>query len=162
MQPDEAQMLKLIEAAAQGDRNLAEEMQEDFLHLGVAILAAFTYVPLNVSIKTQAQKHKVSKYLSAKLLEPVNLKFTENWLVFLRHPTSCINVLKGLYSMCMVNANICLFVSKRTILMEALLDILAEKVQKSNLNRIINNKSRRNAHFQLKIGRLYIFKRFTV
>ena len=127
MLPDETQLQKLMELT-KGDRDLAEERQEDLLHLGVAILAAFTYVPLNLSSAAQAQKYKVSKYLSSKLLEASNQTFTENWLIFLRHPTSCINVLKALYSMCMSNPAMCLFVSKRASHMSALYDILAEKV----------------------------------
>ena len=87
MLPDENQLKKLIEIT-KGDREIAEERQEDLLHLGVAILAAFTYVPLNVSPQSQIQKIRVSKVVSAKLLELNNLTFTENWLIFLRHPTS--------------------------------------------------------------------------
>lgn len=127
MLPDESQ-LKTLMTLTKGDRNLAEEIQEDFLHLGVAILAAFTYVPLNVSIKIQAQKARVSKYLSGKLLEPANLKFTENWLVFLRHPTSSINVLKALYSICMASPQFCVYISKKETHMNALYEILSEKV----------------------------------
>jgi fused len=127
MLPDETQLQKLIELT-KGDRDLAEERQEDLLHLGVAILAAFTYIPLNITIKAQALKFKVSKFLAAKLLEISNLTFTENWLVFLRHPTSCINVLKALYSTCMSSSNMCLFLSKSNTHMNALYDILSEKI----------------------------------
>lgn len=128
MLPDETQLQKLIELT-KGDRDLAEERQEDLLHLGVAILAAFTYVPLNVSSKAQALKYKVSKFLASKLLEPSNLTFTENWLVFLRHPTSCINVLKALYSTCMSSSSMCLFLSKSITHMTALYDILSDKIE---------------------------------
>ena len=128
MLPDETQLQKLIELT-KGDRDLAEERQEDLLHLGVAILAAFTYVPLNVTFKAQSLKYKVSKFLAEKLLETSNLTFTENWLVFLRHPTSCINVLKALYSTCMSSSSMCLFLSKSTAHMNALSDILSEKIE---------------------------------
>lgn len=127
MLPDEKQLKKLTELL-NGDRSLAEERQEDLLHLGVAILAAFTYVPLNVSLKSQNQKFKVSKFISQKLLESNNLNFTENWLVFLRHPTSSINVLKSLYSLCMANPNICLYLSKNVAHLNTLCDIITDKV----------------------------------
>ena len=127
MLPDDTQLQKLLELT-KGDREAAEERQEDLLHLGVAILAAFTFIPLNVPYKAQVQKIKVSKYLSSKLLEPFNLTFTENWLVFLRHPTSCINVLKALYSLCMANPSMCLYISKKNVLMTAIYDILSDKV----------------------------------
>lgn len=128
MSQDESQLKKLIEFA-NGDTNLAQELQEDFVHLGIAILAALTYVPLNVTNKTQIQKLKVSKYISGKLIEPYNLSFTENWLVFLRHPSSCINVLKALYSLCTASPQMCLFASKRSSLMNSLFDILSEKIE---------------------------------
>lgn len=128
MLPDDIQLQKLIEIT-KGDKEAAEERQEDLLHLGVAILAAFTYVPLNVSFKAQVQKIKVSRFLSKKLLEPSNLTFTKNWLVFLRHPTSCINVLKALYSLCMSNQNMCLYIAKQNAQISAIYDILSEKIE---------------------------------
>lgn len=127
MLPDENQLKKLTELT--GDRALAEERQEDMLHLGVAILAAFTYVPLNVSQQAQSHKLKVSKYLSQKLLEASNITFTENWLIFLRHPTSSINVLKALYSLCMSNSSMCLYIAKSESHMSAICDILSEKIE---------------------------------
>ena len=126
--PDENQLKKLIEIT-KGDREIAEERQEDLLHLGVAILAAFTYVPLNVSPQSQIQKIRVSKVVSAKLLELNNLTFTENWLIFLRHPTSSVNVLKALYSLCMANPSMCLYLAKSEMHMSALCDILSEKIE---------------------------------
>ncbi|CAF0816845.1 unnamed protein product, partial [Brachionus calyciflorus] len=125
---DESQLKQIIDFT-NGDRKLAEEVQDEFIQLCVAILAAFTYVPLNVSNKTQIQKLKVSKYLANKLMEPYSLNFTDNWLVFLRHPTSCINVLKALYSMCSASPQMCLFVSKKGSIMNTLFDILSEKVE---------------------------------
>lgn len=127
MLPDDLQMKTLLELT-QGDRKLADEMQEDFLHLGVAILAAFTFVPLNVSERIQAQKSRVSKYVSAKLLQPVNMGFTHNWLVFLRHPTSSINVLKALYSFCQSSSSMCAFIAKSESHFNALCEIFGEKV----------------------------------
>lgn len=128
MLPDENQLRKLIELT-KGDREIAEERQEDLLHLGVAILAAFTYVPLNVSLQAQAQKIRVSRLVGAKLLESNNLTFTENWLIFLRHPTSSVNVLKALYSLCMASPSMCLYLAKSEIHMNALCDILSEKIE---------------------------------
>jgi hypothetical protein len=128
MLPDENQLKKLIDLTS-GDRDIAEERQEDMLHLGVAILAAFTYVPLNVTNEAQAFKLKVSKFLSNKLLEVTNLTFTENWLIFLRHPTSSVNVLKALYSLCMSNSSVCLYLAKNENHMNALYDILSEKIE---------------------------------
>jgi hypothetical protein len=126
MVPEEAQLLKLIELT-KGDRILAEERQEDLLHLGVAILAAFTFVPLNCSPRSAVQKYKVSKYLAAKLLDHANMRFTENWLIFLKHSTSCINVLKAVYSLCLASQPICLYLAKNQIAMNAIYDILSDK-----------------------------------
>lgn len=128
MLPDENQLKNLIDLT-KGDRNLAEEIQEDFLHLGVAVLAAFTFVPLNVSDKLQTQKSKVSKHISVKLLDTANLGFTENWLTFLKHPTSSINVLKALYSLCMANSNMCAYIAKNQTHLNALCEIFSEKVK---------------------------------
>ena len=127
MIPEEAQLLKLIELT-KGDRGLAEERQEDLLHLGVAILAAFTFVPLNCSPRSAAQKYKVSKYLATKLLDHANMRFTENWLTFLKHTTSCINVLKAVYSLCLASQPFCLNLAKNQIAMNAIYDILSDKV----------------------------------
>jgi hypothetical protein len=127
MIPEEAQLSKLIELT-KGDRILAEERQEDLLHLGVAILAAFTFVPLNCSSKSAVQKFKVSKYLAAKLLDHSNTRFTENWLIFLKHSTSCINVLKAVYSLCMASQPLCLYLAKNQIAMNAIYAILSDKV----------------------------------
>lgn len=128
MQPDDLQMKSLLELT-QGDRKLADDLQEDFLHLGVAILAAFTFVPLNVGERIQVQKSRVSKHVAAKLLHPSNLNFTHNWLVFLRHPSSSINVLKALYSLCLVSPNMCSFVAKSETHFNALAEIFTEKVR---------------------------------
>lgn len=128
MLPDENQLKKLTELT-NGDHEVAEERQEDILHLGVAVLAAFTYVPLNVSHKAQIHKMSVSKHISEKLLEALNSAFTENWLLFLRHPNSSINVLKALYSMCMANPNICMYLAKNDLHINALCDILSEKTE---------------------------------
>ena len=136
MLPDETQLQKLIELT-KGDRNEAEERQEDLLHLGVAILAALTYVPLNVSPKSQIQKYKMSKFISKKIIDPSNIVFIENWLLFLRHPTSCINVLKALYCLCLANPNICLYLSRNPHHMNSLYDIIFEKV-------ILNKKKKVN------------------
>ena len=127
MNQDDAQLKKLIEFA-NGDTNLAQEIQEDFVHLGIAILAALTYVPLNVTNKTQIQKLKVSKFIAGKLIEPYNLGFTENWLLFLKHPNSCINVLKAVYSLCTASPQMCLFISKKSSIMnlrQLILDIIS-------------------------------------
>lgn len=61
MLPDEAQLQKLIEAT-KCDRTAAEERQEDILHLGVAILAAFTYLPLHVPEEAEEFKYKVEEH----------------------------------------------------------------------------------------------------
>lgn len=128
MIPDENQLSKLTELF-KGERELAEERQEDLLHLGVAILAAFTYIPLNISVKAEVEKYKLSKYLADLLLGPSNMTFSENWLVFLRHPSSCINVIKALYSLCMSSPHICLFIAKRADHMNAIYDIIGEKIE---------------------------------
>jgi hypothetical protein len=59
MLPDETQLQKLTELT-QGDRTLAEERQEDILHLGVAILAAFTYLPIHIPEEAEEFKFKVN------------------------------------------------------------------------------------------------------
>ena len=127
MLPDEQQLHKLVELTG-GDRAAAEERQEDVLHLGVAILAAFTYVPLGVTSRAQAQKHRISQFVASKLLDASNLTFTENWLVFLRHPTSCINVIKALYGLCMASPQMCLYLAKSEAHMNAIYDILSEQI----------------------------------
>ncbi|RNA34061.1 Serine threonine- kinase 36 [Brachionus plicatilis] len=127
MQQDEAELKKLIDFT--GNRNAAQDIQEDFFHLGVAILAAFTYVPLNVSNKTQIQKLKVSKFLANKIMDLLNSSFAEKWLGFLRHPGSCINVLKAVYSLCMASPKMCIFISKNSTAINSLFDILSEKIQ---------------------------------
>lgn len=58
MLPDDVQLQKLTELM-DNDRLMAEERQEDILHLGVAILAAFTYLPLHVPTESEALKSKV-------------------------------------------------------------------------------------------------------
>ena len=58
MIPDDLQLQKLIELT-KGDRTLAEERQEDILHLGVAILAAFTYLPIHIPEEAEEFKFKV-------------------------------------------------------------------------------------------------------
>lgn len=124
---DEQELQKLIDFA--GNRNAAQEIQEDFFHLAIAILAAFTYVPLNVSNKTQIQKLKVSKFLANKLMDMLNTSFTEKWLSFLKHPGSCINVLKAVYSLCMASPKMCVFLTKNNTVMNYLFDVLSEKIQ---------------------------------
>jgi fused-like protein len=128
MIPDENQLSKLTELF-KGERELAEERQEDLLHLGVAILAAFTYIPLNITVKAEVEKYKLSKYLANMLIIPTNMNFTENWLIFLRHPSSCINVIKALYSLCITSPNFCLFIAKRADHMNAIYDIIGEKIE---------------------------------
>ena len=59
MIPDDNQLQKLIELT-KGDRVLAEERQEDILHLGVAILAAFTYLPIHIPDEAAEFKFKVN------------------------------------------------------------------------------------------------------
>ena len=127
MLPDETQLERLTDLA-KGDRTAAEERQEDLLHLCVALMAAFTYVPLNASSKAQTQKYKVSKLLAEKLVEPVNVEFIENWLVFLQHPTSSINALKSLYSFCMSSPGVCIYLAKNVNHLNTLCDILSDKV----------------------------------
>ncbi len=58
MLPDDNQVKKMIEFT-KCDRAVAEERQEDILHLGVAILAAFTYVPIHVPDKAEVFKYRV-------------------------------------------------------------------------------------------------------
>ena len=58
MIPDDSQLQKLIELT-KGDRTMAEERQEDILHLGVAILAAFTYLPIHIPEEAEEFKFKV-------------------------------------------------------------------------------------------------------
>lgn len=128
MLPNDTQLKKLVELA-KGDQQAAEERQEDLLHLGVAIVAAFTYVPLNVAPKSQVQKFKVSLHLADKFLQPGNHAFIENWLQFLRHPTSSINVLKSLYSMCMASSTMCLYMSKNVEHLSTLCDIVTDKIE---------------------------------
>lgn len=126
MHQDDADLKKLIDFS--GNRSAAQEIQEDFFHLGVAILAAFTYVPLNVSNKTQIQKLKVSKFIANKLMDLLNSNFTEKWLSFLRHPGSCINVLKAIYSLCIASPKMCIFITKNSSAMNSLFDVLSEKI----------------------------------
>lgn len=70
----------------------------------------------------------MSLFLSKKLLDNSNVTFTNNWLVFLRHPTSCANVMKALYSICAVSVDMCMFLSKHVAHLEAIYDIISEKV----------------------------------
>lgn len=130
MLPDDVQMKSLLQVTG-GDRKLADEMQEDFLHLGVAILAAFTFVPMNVSDKVPTLKSRVSRLVAGKILQPANASFTHNWLVLLRHPLSSINVLKALYSLCMASPAMCAFVAKSENHFGALCEIFCEKVNKN-------------------------------
>jgi hypothetical protein len=101
---------------------------EDFLNVGVALLAAFTYIPISMPPKSINLKYKVGKLLADNLLEKTNLKFTEKWLLLLRHPTSCINVVKALYSLCISSTEMCKFIANRSAEIDKLLDILQEKV----------------------------------
>jgi hypothetical protein len=126
MLPSENQLKKLTEIT-NGDRAQAEDRQEDIIHLGVATLAAFCYTPLNVHSHTHLHKQKMSNLISTKLVNIVNKKFTDNWLLFIKHPSSSINVIKALYSMCLVDQNMCLFISKNSHL-KSLFEILSDKV----------------------------------
>lgn len=128
MLPDEAQLQKLIEVT-DNNRSLAEQREEDILHLGVAILAAFTYLPLHIADEAEVFKSKVSIFLSKKLLHPSNLTFTNNWLIFLRHHMSCSNVIKALYSICMNSPDMCMFIAKSNTHLSSLYDIIAGKVR---------------------------------
>jgi hypothetical protein len=102
------------------------EKRDDLLHLGVALLAAFSYVPLVLGFKSLAQKFQTSMHISTRLV--ANQSFMPFWLSYLRHPSSCINVLKAMYSMCMCSREVCSYIasSKDTII--GLCDILSEKV----------------------------------
>jgi hypothetical protein len=124
---DDFQLKKLIEMN-NDDVNTAEERHQEIVHLGFAVLAAFTFVPLNLSAKSSSQKYEISKYLSEKLLDPSNRQFIESWLSFLKHPTSCINVLKAVYSLCLASPSVCLYLAKSSVQMNAIYEILAEKV----------------------------------
>jgi hypothetical protein len=102
------------------------ERRDDLLHLGVALLAAFTYVPLSLGLKSLAQKFQTSMRISTRLV--ANVSFMRLWLAYLAHPSSCINVLKALYSMCMCSREVCLCIAANKEAVNALCDILSEKV----------------------------------
>lgn len=99
------------------------------MHLGVALLAAFTFVPLGVTLEAQAHKVRVSRHLAGRLLQPHHSSFTVDWLTFLRHPTSAVNVLKSLYSMCMASGDMCLHVSRDLAHLSALCDLATDKTE---------------------------------
>ncbi len=126
--PSPAQLAQLT-TLADNDPAAAQERQEDLLHLGVALLAALTFVPLGVSQAAQASKVTVSTRLAQKLLEPAHSSFTEAWLAYLRHPTSSVNVLKSLYSLCMASPHMCLYVSRNLSHLSSLCDIVTDKCQ---------------------------------
>lgn len=65
----------------------------DTVDLAVACLAALTYVPLDVTNQaTLLGKAKVAEALGSILCKMKAA--AEDYLLFLRHPTTCVNVLK--------------------------------------------------------------------
>jgi hypothetical protein len=121
-------IISAIEPTKEGSMADEDEAEQDFFHLCVAVLAALTYVPCYLSKKSYAQKCSVARVVCEKLLENTYSTFTEKWFLYLRHPTSCINSIKTVYSLCMASARMCEFIASQSGLMELLLDILSGKV----------------------------------
>ncbi len=126
--PTPTQLAQLT-ALTNNDPATAQERQEDLVHLGIALLAALTFVPLGVSQLAQDSKVSISNRLAQRLLEPAQSSFTEAWLGYLRHPTSSVNVLKSLYSLCMASPFMCLHISRNLTHLTSLFDIITDKCQ---------------------------------
>ncbi|XP_067934928.1 serine/threonine-protein kinase 36-like [Watersipora subatra] len=126
----------------QAEKGVTEEEASnrlfDTVDLAVACIAALTYLPLDVkNPATVKGKSKVAEVLGTIICKKKSL--AEDYLLFLRHPTTCVNILKALYNTAQNCVPFCEFFGKEETHVQSLFTILtgAVEVEDMDLNTCI-------------------------
>ncbi|KAF6036508.1 STK36 [Bugula neritina] len=126
----------------QAEKGVTEEEASnrlfDTVDLAVACIAALTYLPLDVkNPATISGKSKVAEALGTIISKKREL--SADYLLFLRHPTTCVNVLKALYMTTQNSLSFCEYFGNEEDHIQSLFTILtgAVEVEDMDLNTCI-------------------------
>lgn len=122
-------------AVAASEDEAAEQLFET-IDITVAVLAALTYLPLEVGDGESLirGKREVAAALGVEMLKPDVTPQTDEYLLLLRDPHTCVNVLKAMYNVSQMSPEFCLFAASRDVHMESLLGILQGGVEVDDMD----------------------------
>ncbi|KAL4223174.1 Serine/threonine-protein kinase 36 [Mactra antiquata] len=129
--PDTAVLLKLTELA-EGNEELAVDRHENLTQLSLTCLATMLNIPLEMNVGADGRR-KIAHYLGDKMASKGGEKLTDDFLILLRHPPQCSNMLKVIYACCQVSTTFCSYISNQQQHMESLLGVLMGKVELADM-----------------------------
>ncbi|XP_052801977.1 serine/threonine-protein kinase 36-like isoform X1 [Mya arenaria] len=137
--PDVAVLQKLTELA-EGNEDLAVERHESLTQLALSCLSTMLNIPLEMDAgangrrkQPQDYEFRIAHYLGDKMASKGNEKLTDDFLLLLRHPPQCSNMLKVVYACCQVSTTFCSYISNQQQHMESLLGVLMGKVELADM-----------------------------
>ncbi|XP_052245877.1 serine/threonine-protein kinase 36-like isoform X2 [Dreissena polymorpha] len=137
--PDTAILYKLTELA-EGNEELAVDRHENMTHLSLSCLATMLNIPLEMDNGANGRRKRrheyglrIAHYLGDKMASKGHEKLTDDFLIILRHPPQCSNMLKVVYACCQVSTTFCSYISNQQQHMESLLGVLMGKVELADM-----------------------------
>ncbi|XP_053375553.1 serine/threonine-protein kinase 36-like isoform X2 [Mercenaria mercenaria] len=129
--PDTTVLHKLTELA-EGNEELAVDRHENLTQLSLSCLATMLNIPLEMDTGADGRR-KIAHYLGDKMASKGNEKLTDDFLILIRHPPQCTNMLKVIYACCQVSTTFCSYISNQQQHMESLLGVLMGKVELADM-----------------------------
>ncbi|KAH9525670.1 Serine/threonine-protein kinase 36 [Bulinus truncatus] len=119
-------VLKQLTDAADGNIQVASERMEQLIHQAVASLVSVVYVTQELDAKKTGKK-KVADYLADKIIRDSD-NIGHEFLLLLRHPLHCCDILKIVYSCVQASPELCQLMDKHPEHVESLLSIIIGKM----------------------------------
>ncbi|KAK3576136.1 hypothetical protein CHS0354_043102 [Potamilus streckersoni] len=121
-------MLKQQLDKTEGNEDAAIDRLDNMLHLCLTTLGVMVNIPLEAAAMFDGRR-KIAHYMGEKMATKGCEQVTDEFLLLIRHPAHCNNVLKVLYSCCQVSTTFCAYISNQAKHMESLLGILMGQVE---------------------------------
>ncbi|ESO97940.1 hypothetical protein LOTGIDRAFT_153051 [Lottia gigantea] len=125
-------VVKRLSELVEGDMNKANDRFNHMIEMAIGCLTAMVALPMNGDHGLEG-KRKVALFLGDKLATEEIADTANNFIILLRHPPNCNNILKIIYACCQVSKNLCLFISNTPQHMESLLGILMGQVEVADM-----------------------------
>ncbi|KAK6192112.1 hypothetical protein SNE40_003650 [Patella caerulea] len=130
-QPDSSSIKRLAELV-EGNMEMAEDRFGRLMEMAVSCICSLVALPLKGKLGLEG-KRKIALFLGDKLASGEIKDTANNFLMLLRHPPNCNNVLKIIYSCCQVSGKLCTYISSTPQHMESLIGILMGQVEVADM-----------------------------
>ncbi|XP_059141268.1 serine/threonine-protein kinase 36-like [Physella acuta] len=124
-------VLNRLTELAEGNVQMAAERMEQIILQAISCLASLTFVSQDAVVNKDGKK-RVAEYLAEKISKNSN-DIGHEFLLLMRHPLHCSNVLRVVYSCCQASAEFCHFLDKNSEHVDSLIGIIMGKVEMADM-----------------------------